>query len=190
MHYKEHQIAKMVVNPYVKDSLLKMYPKLKEVKKESDTLLTDKDLDMYFRYVSFVYDPHSPMNHEYPTLDQRKAMAKEEVGYNGQDYPELAAYFIIIIINNRLWTEIASNENVFDEFTIKVNKPIGVDLDEDKQLKAVQLKNVMLTQMSEMRKRITTLRNELFSGDIEIVNTEKKITIFNAENVAFFEGNE
>ena len=168
----------MVVNPMLpdnefKDKIADIYNPIHPIK--------------FYKFISLVYDFNSPLVLDIPQLDERKKQASIIIGYDFDesscDY-EVITNFVIQKIGNNLWTLITANENTFEEYTGKVNKRIGADLDEDKQLKAVQVKNSMLEQMEKMIDRIQNLKNKLFWGDAELVSASGKIKNYTSENVA------
>ena len=147
------------------------------------TTYMDNIPQLFYAYIKLIYSPDSPIVRDFPDLAERKAQAAKRTGCDGVFFHKEAAKYIISL-NNMLWTEIVSNETAFEEYTLRVNKPLSDELDEDKLLKAVTVKSTMLTQMGDIRKRITTLRNEMFHSDEELVETHRSIKDFTAEAVA------
>ena len=171
---------KMVVDPTTPDDkLFSKYPLLDKITTEEGVKATPS----LIKYIAYVYDPNSPLASSHPDLVSRKEHAKQLTKHSGTIDNHAIFVFIARLINNRLWTEIVANETVFDEYTSKVLNPIA-NLDEDKTLKAVQIKNTMLNQMGEMRQRIKKLRSELFSADEALVESSKEKLRLTAENIA------
>lgn len=176
--------TRMTIDPSTEDDkVFKEYPRLKEVCKEEgiDLKLVSPRL---LKYISWVYDPNTPLASSHVDLSSRKKEAIRLTKFDGYVDPRIVFIFVSKVINNRLWTEIVSNEMVFEEYTQRVLSPIGDTLDEDKLLKAVQLKNTMLLHMGDMRKRIKTLRSELFAADDSLMEQNKANLRLTAENIS------
>lgn len=168
----------MVANPMLPDVDFK--EKIADIYKAGNTI-------KFYKFVSLVYDFNSPLVLDFPELSERKKQASIilDYEYNENDFNyDVVTEFVIKKLNSNLWTLITANENTFEEYTGKVNKRISEELDEDKQLKAVQVKNTMLEQMEKMIDRIQNLKNKLFWGDIELVTASGKIKNYTSENVA------
>lgn len=156
------------------------YPLLQEIVASLDNP-PEITWHQYFRYLSLCYDPDSPLMKKYNDMQTRKRFAALNVQYEGEHYPEIAIMFIHKVIKSRKHRALLSNEFVFDEYCLRVNTPITA-LDEDKMLKAVELKNKMLQQMSEIDERIDSQRRQLYNDDTEL--EEVKEMVYTAENIA------
>lgn len=173
----------MVINPYEEDqNIYTVYPQLKQVTEPYAEDLPDINWHQYFRYLSFVYDPNSPMVREYQQVEKRKLAAAEEVGYQGEHHHCFAVEFVKKIVRNKVWTLICNMDFVFDEYTDKLNVTI-LGVDPDKTLKAVEMKNKMITQQVEMIPNREDLFKRLFDDDKDMEEMEGKLT-WTAENIA------
>lgn len=184
IRYKPHQTAKMIVDPYHEDqNIFEAYPQLREVVEPFSESLPDVNYHQYFRYLSFCYDPNSPLAKEIQDIQKRKEAAKAEVGYEGAEHHQIAVEFIKTVVRSRIWTLICNMDFVFDEYTDKLNELIKGS-DPEKSLKAVELKNKMLDQQASMVDKREELYNRLFDDDKELVEVAQ--LTFNPESVANF----
>lgn len=181
--YTHAQVSKMLIDPHWEGvSIFDEYPQL--------TVVAERFPDSqvvwhaYFRYLSLCYDPHSPMVKTFPDIRQRRQEAAMEAVYEGEHFPIIAIEFVKTIVKRRTWIVLCSMDNTFDEYATRVNIPISNSLDEDKALKAVELKNKMLETMVQMIASRDNLMKQMFDNDSELLETEGEITNFTPENVA------
>lgn len=160
----------MIINPECEGNIFDTYPQLQPlVPAGTNDAVT---WHSYFRYLALCYDPNSPLIRQYADLKLRKEAAKNIVGYEEGEYPAVAIQFIKNIVGQREWTLICSLDFTFDEYTDKVNTRIIMGEDPDKELKAVELKNKMLTQMAEMIEKRDVLIRKMFQSDDDLVDIE------------------
>lgn len=164
----------LIIDPNLEGSIIEEYPYLKELNHTGD--------ENVFRYLSLAYDPNSKLVKQFPDIKQRKAEALRLSGYDGYCDSLLAIRFVKGVIKRPLWTLITSIDNTFSEYADKVNSPIDMEED-DKALKAVELKNKMLTQMAEMLKTREALMIQLFDNDKELEDAEVGLKKLKPENI-------
>lgn len=182
--YKKEQVNSMIINPLVVGDIISVYPNLQTIVPK--TLPGTSNLDKQIRYLSWVYDYNSPAVKEYSDITRRKAWAKHEVGMSSDANYELTISFLTKVINNRVWTLICSLESTFIEYTERVNKKIEDD-DTGKEidiLKAVEIKNKLLTQMHDMIEKIDNLYSRLFANDDSLKDEFDERNVFTPESVA------
>ena len=160
----------MIIDPSVK-GIYSTYPFLKGLGE------TDENV---FRYLSYAYDPNSPLVRMFPDIRTRKEEARRRSGYKGECSNLTAIKFVKNIIKKPLWVLVVSLDNTFDEYADRVNSPIDMEED-DKALKAVELKNKMLTQMSDMLKTRDNLIKQLFDNDRDLEDAESEMKEFKPE---------
>lgn len=162
------QTRNMIIDPYFDGgSIFEQYPQLNIVLVPFASDLPDITWHSYFRYLALCYESMSPFCQMYPDLTMRKRYARIETGYEGEDYPVIGAEFIKKVVSVPKFQIICNLDNVFEEYTSKLAEPID-DGDPDKKLKAVQLKNTMITQQVEMVKMRDMLVREVKGGDTEL----------------------
>jgi hypothetical protein len=182
--YSKEQVKAMIVNPMVEKPMLEAYPMLETIM--PTTFQGTADADKQLRFLSWVYDYNSPAVKEYSDVTRRKIWAKKEVGLTGALSYELTINFLTKVVNNRVWSLICSLESTFIEYTERVNKKIEDD-DTGKEidiLKAVEIKNKLLTQMHDMIEKIDNLYSRLFAGDDDLKDEFDERNIFTPEKVA------
>jgi hypothetical protein len=182
--YKKEQISSMIINPLCDGDILDFYPNLQTIVPKS--LPGTSNLDKQIRFLAWVYDYNSPAVKEYSDITRRKIWAKQEVGMTTNANYELTINFLTKVINNRVWTLICSLESTFIEYTERVNKKIEDD-DTGKEidiLKAVEIKNKLLTQMHDMIEKIDNLYSRLFAGDDSLKEEFDERNVFTPESVA------
>lgn len=81
--YKAEDFKRCVFNPLCDDSMLKTYPKLRELFTWGEnTWRNHKSIDGILRYVCAMYDQNSPLITDIKELDRRKEQAAILAGFN------------------------------------------------------------------------------------------------------------
>jgi len=131
------------------------------------------------KYICYMYDQSSPMKKHYPELEQRKRECSLLSGLAKMPPLEEAMIdmsselFIISIDgflkhqNNRVWSMIVSNEEVFYEYQSKLLVKTEEERDKD-LLQALQIKSKIMNDMDEINKRLEAYYDKLYQGDQEL----------------------
>lgn len=181
--YSQDQVSAMIINPMVDGDIISLYPNLQSVVPKSIGFV---DLNKQFRYLSWMYDFRSPAVRDFSDIKRRKEWAKKEVGLMVEPNYELAISFLTKVVNNRVWVLICSLESTFVEYAERVGKKIEDD-DTGKEidiLKAVEIKNKLLTQMGDMIEKIDALYIRLFAGDEDLKDEHDTRMAFTPESIA------
>jgi hypothetical protein len=131
------------------------------------------------KYICYMYDQSSPMKKHYPELEQRKrecsllsGLAKMQPLEDAMI--EMSSDLFIISIdgflkhqNNRVWSMIVSNEEVFYEYQSKLLVKTEEERDKD-LLQALQIKSKIMNDMDEINKRLEAYYDKLYQGDQEL----------------------
>lgn len=181
--YQEAKIALMAVNPYTKGAITDAYPQLKELAKNKGISLTD--LNKYFRYLSFIFDIHSPMVLEHPDLQERRKAASTETGYEGAGDPAIEHLFISRIVRSRMWTMYCCLQKTFDDFAERVSQKIEGDPNNaETAMKAEERRLKLLKGMTEIEPEMAKYSMRLWEGDVSLEEAaEEEITNFSPENL-------
>lgn len=169
--YTERQIRNMVINPYCTEPLREAYPFLEEIIPEE--LTPTIDIEKFLKYISFVYDPNSPLSSD--SIDLRKSRAAAEVGFiqaHADDHRGIIVAYLKKITHSAIWAEIVTNESLFWDYVQRLNMPISGE-NEDEQLKAVERQGKMATMLGSFRLRAQELRKTMFNGDKELESFEQ-----------------
>lgn len=170
--YKPEQVKRMTVNPYAAGELYDTYGWLKDlVTREKFGI----NWNIFWRWVSFVYDPYSPMAEDYSDVSLRKREAAKETGFTLEHEKELKDFIIsyLKVCKNQSWSLVCCNELVFEDYMDKVTMPVMGDTDED-VLKAVERQGKMLDLMKRMTETGADIRNKMFCNDKELLITEQQ----------------
>jgi hypothetical protein len=131
------------------------------------------------KYICYMYDQSSPMKRHYPELTQRKKECSNLSGLAKHENIEeamidmVSELFIISIDeflkhqNNRIWSMIVSNEEVFYEYQSKLLVRTEEERDKD-LLQALQIKSKIMNDMDEINKRLEAYYDKLYQGDQEL----------------------
>lgn len=131
------------------------------------------------KYICYMYDQSSPMKKHYPELEQRKRECSLLSGLAKMQSLEEAIMgmssdlFIISIDgflkhqNNRVWSMIVSNEEVFYEYQSKLLIKTEEERDKD-LLQALQIKSKIMNDMDEINRRLEVYYDKLYQGDHEL----------------------
>ena len=156
-----------------KGKMIDLYPALEEMLVE----------DTVIRYISFMYDPGSPLRNRFPDLNMRIESARELSGLTDEKqwdfvsssdevYIESVTRFLRAV-NSRLWTMIVTNEETFYEYAMRALDPVTKDDDsKDKDvLQAANVKTKLLADMDEIDGRLTTYYRRLTGEDNKLAES-------------------
>jgi hypothetical protein len=183
MNLPQDGSEKMIINPFVSGELKDRYEIVKDFYKMVYGNDVPKEADVHLRFASLCFDPNSTLVRQYPDLKDRRRKAAEMLHIKEGPSPLFIVAYLKKIIKSRLWTLICSNERTFDEYAEKVNMPIMNTNDDNDMLKTVELKNKLLTQMDDMRSRISALYAEMFDHDEELIAASEQVE-FTPESIA------
>lgn len=165
----------MVINPKVEGLIQSKYPFVMEAMGDLLKEYKDAEADQVIRYLSWAFDPNSPMVTAHPDLNKRKEQAAKEVGLGKQvKIPaSLMVMFLQKVIRNREYTFILSLEQTYDEFTDKINQEITSTGDEE-MLKAIERKGKLWREMKAMIQEINDQKRAFYYSDEELMEEEKQ----------------
>ena len=164
--------GKDILKELPKLSRIEIFPKVISSYKEHGAAIV--------KYICYMYDSGSPMKRHFPELTQRK---KECALLSGlAKAPELeramldmsSVFFLQAIDdflkfqNNRIWSMIVSNEEVFYEYQSKLLIKTEEDRDKD-LLQALQIKSKIMTDMDEINKRLEGYYDKMYQGDTDLI---------------------
>lgn len=164
-----------------------------------------KEKAKILQYIEYTYSKESELIQSYPSLKKRKEMAVVKSGLDikddfVQELMELQAInkeedefvkAITSLINFYLKNQcdnafemLISNQQMFWEFQARIRKPMSEDLDEDKALKAVEIKDKLARASEEAHKRIQNLYKEIYGEEDKMQKEAEKIVRITPELMA------
>lgn len=138
------------------------------------------------RYVIYCYDPKSPLIDLYVDLKRRKESAAEYAGFErnkktGKFPDEVNAimalentavndmiFCYLKLINNRVWTQIVTNEQLFDEYSRLLMAPVGNASDDKKLLEAANVKAKLREECKLISTDLDKLYKDLFGDNDDL----------------------
>lgn len=183
MDFHKEEFENMTFNVYGTKSkdILKELPKLTRIEILSKVASSYKEHgSSIIKYICYMYDSGSPMKKHFPELEQRKKECSLLSGL--AKAPELEAAMInmsstfflqaidefLKFQNNRIWSMIVSNEEVFYEYQSKLLIKTEEDRDKD-LLQALQIKSKIMTDMDDINKRLEGYYDKLYQGDTDLI---------------------
>ena len=169
MHFKVHGVKNIEDVPNIKN--LKGFAQIIKSYKEKASAIV--------KYICYMYDQSSPMKKHYPELNQRKKECSNLSGLAKNENIESvmmsmdSELFVLSIDeflkyqNNRVWSMIVSNEEVFYEYQSKLLIKTEEERDKD-LLQALQIKSKIMNDMDEINKRLEAYYDKLYQGDQEL----------------------
>lgn len=181
MKYSKERCKDMTIDPTFIGDYKKKYPDLEKC--IPDNFKVNKfDFDMYMQYCALVFDPRSPAINDYPDLKMRKEKVLEMVRYKGETDRRFEIKLLLEIFNNRKFTLLITVRNIFDDYSEKSNMTLeGID-DEEKILKASQMKTKLVNDMFDLMQKESQLLSEIFYDDSEVIK-EVLATRFTPETI-------
>jgi hypothetical protein len=193
--FSESDFTKMRFIPFgVKKPMLKLYPRLEEVVTNISHGLNDDGVDKVLKYIAFMYDPETPLREKYPDVERRKEFALTLAGFDldtdttahsltafDEEWMADVVVNYLVLINNRLWTLIVTNEQTFYEYAKRLVAPVQrADGDKDKDvLQGVQIKSKIMEDMDKINDRLTAYYRQISGEDdlmTEVVSKRKRVT--------------
>lgn len=184
MIYKKEDFKYCQFNPLLEGSLLKAYPKLKEI---VDQDWQDEHLDKILRYIIMVYDPKSPLINE-RDLNRRKSIALELARIDDEllsealitsvhiYFPDLTGKFLKKFVRSMEWAAICAVTTAYWESITEMMKPIHGKSSRE-ILDAVQKKAAIKDEIVKDIERLNKLSSAFYGGDEELqARTRKKLT--------------
>lgn len=141
------------------------------------------------KYVVFTYDPNSPfVLDSVSDLKKRKEAAAEAAGFlrdpRTGKFDELVKeimelrdedtnamiFKFLQIINNRTWTLIVTNEQIFDEYTALLMEPVksAAGTDDKKVLEAANIKSKLREECKVIADELEKLYKKLFGDNDDL----------------------
>lgn len=168
--YNKSQLSKMVVNPTSKGDMLKEYPRLQQIVPPALESEIKVKVDEYLRNLAWLFDPHSPIVKEFPTLNDRRKVAKDLSGYDGPTNHKMEVGFILKIVQNRRWGVLCVNESILAEFSEQLMTPLAMETgDSEKELKAAEKKIKLREELPKIVSTIDEIEFALFGDDKELI---------------------
>lgn len=171
--YKD-KCKNMIFNPIFDGDYFTEYPKLAAFK----CSIPEMHKNDYIRYCSLVLDPNSPYVYLYPDLKERRENVKTDISYFASNDYEFEVKLLLNIYRSNDWILYCSEQNVFYEFIERVNKPIETEgMDEEKQMKAVMLKDKYLDSLDKYVIRLEARFKKMFMHDEDLIKTAKRVAL-------------
>jgi hypothetical protein len=188
-YIKEHSFSFDVVNsetPY--QDHLEMPVSLRKVRA--------KNFDTALRYIVFLYDKTSPLVKKHQNFEERKKSAM-----NLACWGEVSESWIEEVLNNReekvvemiieflkyqddkLWSSIITNEELFLEYTKTLFKPIELISSDKDLIQATTIKEKIRESQSKVRVELKGLYEEFYNGDKKL-DEAVKVKKFSPEYLA------
>lgn len=178
-YIKEHRFYWDVVNadvPY--HDHIDVPPKWKKLKV--------KHLDTAIRYITFLYDVTSPLIKKYPNFEERKRAAMdysiegevseswmEDVLNNRDDRVLEMIIDFLKIQDDKLWSSIVTNEELFLEYTKTLFKPIEMISSDKDLIQATTIKEKIREAQAKVRMELKVLYEEFYNGDKKLEESVK-----------------
>jgi hypothetical protein len=170
--------------------LLHKYPELATI--DFFQQYPNADRNYVIRYIIYLYDPAYEMQKKYLDLKIRKEKCSDLAGFERNDstgkFKEAKVYKIMLLsdievgkmifaflkyLNNREWSQIVVNEQIFEEYTRLLMKPIDGD-DDKKILEAANVKSKLREECKTIIEDLDKFYKLFYGDDPALKNTIKK----------------
>ena len=178
-YLKEHKFYFDVVNaelPYLSSLELPQVWKKKKI----------KHFDTALRYIMFLYDTSSPLIKKFSNFEDRKKNAMDCAVWG-----DVPLKWIVDVLNNRdesvvemiieflrvqddkLWSSIMTNEELFLEYTKTLFKPIELIASDKDLIQATTIKEKIREAQLKVRQELKGLYEEFYNGDKKLEDVVK-----------------
>lgn len=134
-------------------------------------------------YIAYMYTKSSTSTKDFPTLEDRKKAAKSMFLANIDNADDIVSMknstakdTLIEYLkeqDNLTFSELVAKEEFFEQCINILMKPFAEDIDEDKEVKGIDTKMKISSNMTTLREGIAYLKAQLF-GDNDQVKVSKK----------------
>jgi hypothetical protein len=146
-----------------------------------------KNIDTAIRYVVLLYDRTSPLVKKHQNFEERKKAAMDYASSFG----EISEEWMDDVIGNRddkviemiidflkvqddkLWSSIITNEELFLEYTKTLFKPIELISSDKDLIQATTIKEKIREAQSKVRQELKALYEEFYNGDKKLEEVAK-----------------
>jgi hypothetical protein len=178
-YIKEHRFYFDVINAEVPYSTgLGLPPKWKKLK--------IKNFDTAVRYVMFLYDMTSPLIKKFPNFEDRKKNAitlaiwgevpekwiDDVLNNRDENVVEMIIEFLKVQ-DDKLWSSIMTNEELFLEYTKTLFKPIELISSDKDLIQATTIKEKIRESQAKVRQELKGLYEEFYNGDKKLEEAVK-----------------
>jgi len=169
----------MIIDPFFDGDYIEEYTVLKGIKFNGGEI----HLNTFVKCCSFILDTKSPFIAAYPDLETRRKTVYEELGYRGYEDKVFEVLLLLRLYQDNEWTLYCAEQNVFYEFIVRANNPIKFDeMDEEKQMKAVILKDKYLDSLDKIIIRLEQRFKKIFLNDDSLQEVAKDLIVRNPED--------
>lgn len=176
-------------NPEMESMLSwKKYPDIKYQIKTDDGKIIQKQnkrdlFNSIVKYILFVYDKNSPFHKRFPSLTRRREEAIIQSGMPEElmTHDEIVSMIIdfLVYINDKLWSVICTNENLFVEYMSILNSDLD-NFNSDKDLvSTIQAKEKVRESLEKVMNSLEAYYDKFYNGDKdlqEIVSKKPRLT--------------
>lgn len=151
-------------------------------------------------YVELVYGKDSELVSRYSILKQRKRQASMKLGLSKAEskrFEELRDKRVVSAIcrflrkqDERLWSLIVTNEEVFEEYEREVLTTVTSERGDKDKLQALEVKAKLMAEMNKIHNRLRGYYNELAGGDEAVAEAARVSRKMTPEMLSFAEEEE
>ncbi len=187
--YKSKDFSKMLFPVFELEAnvdLLVKFPRLNTIKAFCQSSTSKLDFNRALRYVMFCYDKNSKLL-EISDLKSRKEMAAKLAGFgslnssvkqmmsNGYAFVNDMIIAYCRLQNNRLFQMKITALEAFYEYQRIIIEPIDSELDDDKIMRAANLKTKLIEDCDLIHEKIKKYNLELFSSEEDAADMDEAL---------------